>query len=48
MRLLPKLFEKYQTHPQRLADLMKIPLSMKLELYLDMRMASVSILLIVY
>lgn len=40
---LPRLFAKHQTVPARIVDILAIPRLIKLDLYLDMRMVSVSL-----
>lgn len=38
---MPQLFAKYQTDHVRMAELVRLPQFMKLDLYLEMRMISV-------
>lgn len=39
---LPRLFAKHQTIPARVVDILSIPRLISLDLYLDMRMLTVS------
>lgn len=39
---LPRLFAQHQTVPARIVDILSIPRLIKLDLYLDMQMLSVS------
>lgn len=42
IKALPRLFIKYQTDQNRIANVLLIPTLMNLDLYLEMRMISVS------
>lgn len=43
---LPRLFAKHQTIPSRVVDILSIPRLISLDLYLDMRMLTVSLMLL--
>lgn len=45
---LPRLFLKHQTDQNRIADVLLIPPLMNLDLYLEMRMITVSMLITLY
>lgn len=43
IKALPQLFTKHQTDTPRMAELLKLPQFMRLDLYLEMRMMTVSL-----
>lgn len=43
IKALPKLFTKHQTDTSRMTELLKLPQLMRLDLYLEMRMMTVSL-----
>ena len=43
IKALPTLFMKYQTDPGRMSDVLQLPQIMNLDMYLEMRMMTVSL-----